>query len=159
MRIALLLLTLVATSAAAQSRPPSVYLEGGGEGIGLSANLDVPVTQSLRLRGGAGWFWTVVTVPITVSYLVGHGKSTLEIGGGTTLLVGPGDHTPNSGLEDWFTDALFFEGLGTKALGVGIFGWRYHPSKNGAVIRVTATPLFNDRDAKFFAGISLGFTF
>ncbi|HWA56940.1 MAG TPA: hypothetical protein VG692_06790 [Gemmatimonadales bacterium] len=158
MRIALLLLMFVTTIAAAQRRPPALYFQAGGEGLGLSANLDVGVTQSLRLRGGAGWFWTAVTVPLTASYLIGSRGSTLEVGGGATILAGPPDRTPNSGLADILTDAVFFEGVGTKVFAVGILGWRYHP-KDGAVIRVTATPFYGNGRAVFFAGASLGFTF
>ena len=158
MRISLLLLTLAATPAAALQRPAALYFQAGGEGIGLSANLDVGLTQSLRLRSGAGWFWTAVTVPITASYLVGRRNSTLEIGGGATVIVGPRDRTDNSGLVDLFTDAVFFEGLGTRVVAVGIVGWRYHP-KEGAILRLTATPFYGNGKAIFFGGASLGFTF
>jgi hypothetical protein len=56
------------------------------------------------------------------------------------------------------TDVLLLEGVGTQVLPVGILGWRYHP-QDGAILRLTATPLLIQGRAFFYGGASLGFTF
>lgn len=159
MRFPLLLLALLTTSAKAQGRPPVVYFEAGGEGLGLSANLDVGLTQSIRLRGGAGFIWTIATVPVSASYLLTQRNSTVEIGGGATVLVflpdrGKGDHS----LTHFFEKTLFLVGEGTEVAGVGILGYRYHPT-DGALLRLTLTPLLYRGHVKMFGGLSFGFTF
>lgn len=160
MRISFLLLTLAIGSAEAQSRrPPAVYFEFAGEGLGLSANLDVGVTQSLRLRGGVGWLWTMGTIPVTMSYLTSHQNLTFEAGVGSTLVVFLPDNTPDHHpINEFIEDHLF--GLGHKPLLImtGLLGLRYHPP-DGAVIRLTVTPLMHAGQAIVVGGASLGFTF
>jgi hypothetical protein len=158
MRISLLLLALAAGSAEAQRRPPVAYVELGGEGLGLSANLDVGVTQSVRLRGGAGFAWVVGILPFSASYLVTRRNSTFEVGGGATVLLFLEDTDKNDhSLTHTIEKALFLEGQGTKVLPVGILGWRYHPP-DGALIRVTLTPVFYRGRVRGLGGVSFGFT-
>lgn len=159
MRLPLLLLALLTTSAHAQGRPPVLYFEAGGEGLGLSVNLDVGVTQSVRLRGGAGFIWTVTTVPVSASYLLTHRNSTLELGGGATVLVFlPDRNKGNNSLVRFFERTLFLQGQGTRVAGVGILGYRYHPT-DGALLRLTLTPLVYAGHVRMFGGLSFGFTF
>lgn len=123
MRISLLFLALAACSAEAQRRPPAAYFQLGGEGLGYSANLDVAVTQSVRLRGGAGFLWVIGTVPVSASYLLTGRNSTFEIGGGATIMVFLEDtNKDDNGLTHAIEKVIFLEGQGTKVLPMGIFG-------------------------------------
>jgi hypothetical protein len=159
MRLPLLLLALLTTSAQAQRRPPVLYFQIGGEGLGLSANLDVGVTQSLRLRGGAGYVWVAGTVPFSATYLLTRKNSTFEIGGGATVLIFPADRNKNdNSLTHWLERVIFLEGQGTKVAGVGILGYRYHPAE-GALLRLTFTPLVLQGHVHAYGGLSFGFTF
>lgn len=158
MRAPLLLLAVLTTSAQAQGQPPAVYFQAGGEGLGLSANLDVGVTQSIRLRGGAGFSWVVVTVPVTASYLLSHKNSTIEIGAGATVLIFPEDTNKNdNSLTHFFERAIFLEGQGTKVAGVGILGYRYQ-APGGALLRLTFTPLVLRGQVRAWGGLSFGFS-
>ena len=159
MRLPLLLLALLTTSAQAQQRPPVLYFQLGGEGLGLSANFDVGVTQSLRLRAGAGYMWLAGTVPISASYLLTRKNSTFEIGGGATAVISPADRNKDdNSLTHVLERVIFLEGQGTKVLGVGILGYRYHPAE-GALLRLTFTPLVYRGQVHGFGGLSFGFTF
>lgn len=159
MRISFLLLALAAAPLEAQHSPVGLYFQAGGEGLGLSANLDVGLTQSLRLRGGAGWIWTVATFPVTASYLVSHKNSTFEVGGGVTVMHFVDEFTDDEGtINDFFENVFFLEGQKDKTIPVGIVGWRYHP-RHGAILRLALNPmLVNDR-VHLYGGLSLGFTF
>ncbi|HSB52983.1 MAG TPA: hypothetical protein VLD58_01445 [Gemmatimonadales bacterium] len=159
MRISLLLLALTATTATAQSRPPVLYFQFAGEGLGFSANLDVGVTQSVRLRAGAGWLWTAATVPVSASYLLSRRNSTFEIGAGATLLIPPGRDTASNGfLERMIEESFLLRGQDKMVVPMALFGWRYHPH-DGAILRVTLTPLLLRGQAHMYGGASFGFTF
>lgn len=159
MRIPFLLLALATAPLEAQRSPVGLYFQAGGEGLGLSANLDVGLTQSLRLRGGAGWIWTVATFPVTASYLVSKKNSTIEVGAGFTVMHFIDEMTDDEGsVNDFFENLFFFEGREDEVIPLGIVGWRYHP-RNGAILRLAVNPmLVNDR-VHLYGGLSLGFTF
>jgi hypothetical protein len=152
-------MALLVSTAQAQARPPALYFQFAGEGLGLSANLDVGLTQSVRLRGGAGWLWTVGTVPVSLSYLVSRKNATLEVGGGATVMkfLSSGPASGNA-IDDFIEKTLFFRGQKTMVAAVGILGWRYHPAE-GALLRLTLTPLLLQGRARLYGGASFGFTF
>jgi hypothetical protein len=149
-RISLPLLALVVSSAQAQARPAALYFQFAGEGLGLSANLDVGLKQSLRLRGGAGWLWTMGTVPLSLSYLVSRKNSTLEVGGD--------DHQNDGSISDYIERTFLLTGRSPMVVPVAVLGWRYHPPE-GALIRLTLTPLMIKGTPHLYGGASLGFTF
>ncbi len=158
MRISFLLLALTSAPLAAQRSPAGLYFQAGGEGLGLSANLDVGVTQSLRLRAGAGWIWTFTTFPVTTSYLLSHKNSTFEVGGGVTVLHFLEDQTDDEGsINDFFESTFFLIGQKDRVMPMGIVGWRYQP-KHGAIIRATLNPLMLGDRVHLYGGLSLGFT-
>jgi hypothetical protein len=158
-RISLPLLALVVSSAQAQARPAALYFQFAGEGLGLSANLDVGLTQSLRLRGGAGWLWTMGTVPFSLSYLVSRKNSTLEVGGGGTLMYFlPDNHQNDGSINDYLERTFLLTGRSPMVVPVAVLGWRYHPPE-GALIRLTLTPLMIKGKPHIYGGASLGFTF
>jgi hypothetical protein len=159
MRISFLLLTLAVTSAEAQRKPLGVYFQVAGEGMGISTNLEVGVTQSMRLRAGLGWIWIAGTTPFTVSYLISRKNSTFEVGGGATVMYFIPDRKGDEGtIYDFFEKRFFGLGQGTKVIPMGILGWRYHP-RDGAILRATLNPLLYEGAPHLIGGLSLGFPF
>lgn len=158
MRISFLLFALCVSTAEAQRRPPAVYFQFAGEGLGISANLDVGLTQSVRLRAGAGWLGFVGTVPVSLSYLLSRRNSTWEIGGGATLIAFLPAQKSGDEVKDFLGKTFFGFGRDNMVAAVGVLGWRYQPPE-GAILRLTLTPLLLSGRPLLYGGASLGFSF
>jgi hypothetical protein len=154
------------TEARAQN---AVYLELGGNGGLYSVNFDRRVADALAVRVGIAT-WTVedlflgdeaqvsiVSVPVTVSWVPAASNRGVEVGGGVLL----GSRSREEAFEGGETSAGFVSLT-------GILGYRYQPASGGFMFRVAFTPFFGlgDEDEAypdkgFFpsAGLSVGYTF
>lgn len=156
----------------AQSEPApvsrnAVYFELLGNGGLFSFNFERMLTENLGLRVGyASWesplLWQggsppdrYVTLPVTVSYLLGRGQRKLELGGGITL--GQGSLDRNADRRDVTSRSL-----------TAIVGYRSHPPGRGYLFRVGVTPFYSWDDEEeaypdpgftFSAGVSFGYRF
>jgi hypothetical protein len=112
--------------------PNSLYVEGLGAGLYYSLNYERRVIEDLAVRIGFGYVSmsasagsssassSVLTIPITASYLGIRGVSSgLELGGGATLIYA--SSTASSGGL-----TAFSSGMG--AVGTVMVGYRYHPA-------------------------------
>jgi hypothetical protein len=158
--VAVLLVLASATAAAAQEAPRrGVYFELLGNGGVLSINYEQRLRPRVAGRIGVGaWaaedFWsdnevTVVSFPVTVSWITGDGNHHLESGGG--ILVG---HKSETRGPD-----------GPFASLTGIFGYRYQKPQGGFLFRAGLTPFiplnsgeraYPDDGAFLSFGISFG---
>jgi len=145
----------------------AVFFEMLGNGGLYSFNYERMLNDSLGLRVGyASWsspvFWEgsppdqYVTLPVSVSYLLGRGDRKLELGGGITF--GEGTLDRSSDLRRDFT----FRSL------TAIVGYRSQPPGRGYLFRVGATPFYSLDDGEeaypdpgwtFSVGVSFGYRF
>jgi hypothetical protein len=137
---------------ATRTAPNALYFELLGSGGLYSINYDRIVADRFALRIGFSAFefclftcTSVVTAPVTASYLVGEGSHSLELGIGLLGVSSDSDGT---------------------VVGTGVLGYRFQPLDGGVVFRFTATPFFGrglSDDGKFEAvpwvGSSIGGAF
>ena len=150
------LLAVVPRAAMAQRRL-GYYAEVGGNGGFASLNLDLRPAARLHLRAGGGLLlWP--TVPLTASYVLGHGNSGLEIGGGATVLFFPPED-PDDPFGQRLAELITFgKGVGTVAFASGVLGYR-HEGPTGSLFRVTFTPYYGHGHLLAWGGISFGGAF
>ncbi len=143
----------------AAQRRLNYFVEAAGSGGFASVNLELRTVAAFRLRAGGGLLLLAPTIPLTGTFSIGRGYSSLEVGGGATLAFFP-DSTRKSGiLVDEIFDALTTgAGLGTVVLPSGVIGYRYE-KPDGFLFRATLTPFFPDGHLLVWAGISLGGAF
>jgi len=160
MRISLILLALITTAGHAQGRPGALFVQFGAEGLGVSANLDVGLTQSVRLRGGVGYLpYASITFPVGASYLFNRGNTTLELGAAATVVVTAPDLKGDEGtINDWFEKHFFGFGKPATIVPLAVVGWRYHP-RHSVLLRLTLTPLLFEGNARVYGGLGVGLTF
>ncbi len=144
---------------AARAARNAVYWELFGNGGVYSFNYERMLKDDLGLRiGYATWrsplFWQggsppdrYTTVPVTVSYLLGHGERKLELGGGVTF--GRGTLDGSSSLRRSFS----FQTV------TAIFGYRSHPPGRGYLFRAGVTPFYSFDEGEEDAYPDPGFTF
>ena len=184
MKIRLLFLGILVSmtyfSASAQDAyAKNIYLEGLGAGLLWSANYDMRlnrgVQDGLGFRAGIGGFrigldgtfneqevdldLNVTTFPLQVNYLIGSGRSSLEIGGGITPAL---INYSGSGEFEVFGETFEVpeDGRSLNAYGTFTLGYRFQPLDNGVSFRVNWSPqvgpgYFNPT----WGGISLGYHF
>ena len=164
---------LIPRKAFSQSRSTShafqLQFEVLGPGASSSFNLDSRLTKKdngIGFRVGIGitplgWLkdacnsGSLNSFPIGINYLIGHGKSLLEIAGGGVLLFTSGTKLYCTGMEKSFfsedTESYWFTSV----------GYRYQPfRKKGITYRVFISPLFQkDFPVKFWGGASIGYRF
>ncbi len=133
-------------------RAQNIYAEYGAQGLLLSANYDTRFGKrrnGLGGRIGIGAFGvdqvTLITIPVSLNYLLGSGKNFFEIGLGATYT--------NLSMNN---DAFFG---GDTVIGTMAFMYRLQPETSGFSFRGGLTPFFNSSGFIPFAGISLGYTF
>ena len=154
------------TDPSPQSRT-NAFLEILGNGGAYSLNVERTIHDQLALRLGFGaWSsdnWgagkkNFITVPVTGSYLLGKGKSKLELGGG--FLLGNINYRSSFNTTDDFRQTIFNL--------TGIIGYRFQPAYGGFLARIGLAPFYSfDRrpeaypDPGFFlsGGLSLGYSF
>lgn len=151
------LLTLLATEAAAQSARHAVHLELGGSAVVPSINYERRFGPNWFGRAGLSFVSSETTedteitfvVPLTVSH-VGNpdGSHHLELGGGITLAAGD--------RQDLFETVDDDETFSTVIL-TGIAGYRYQKPSGGFQFRAVFTPLVGEGEIHPWAGLSFGY--
>lgn len=136
-------------------RAQNVFVELGAQGLLFTANYDTRFGKSRKGLGGRIGIgalgengYTLVTVPVSLNYLLGQGKHFFEIGLGATY--------GKLSVDD--QDAFF--GSGDQVIGTMAFMYRLQPETSGFSFRGGLTPFFNsDGFLPYYGGISLGYTF
>lgn len=155
MRLLIVLLSLLAASAASAQRNVA-YFELGGSAVVPSVNYERQLSE--RWFGRVGF--SIVTgedgdedddvtmvFPVTASYLTHPaGNHHLEAGGGVTFITGD-----SQDLFDEDDDQI--SNLAVTA----ILGYRYQRPRRGFVFRAGVTPVFHDAELLPWAGLSFGY--
>lgn len=131
----------------ADEPPPGrtgVFLELGGAGVFVTANVERYLTPSLTVRIGAGSYRetslanaddsvVVYTAPVTVSYLIGNPRHSFEVGLGATAVyfADPASSTLAGDVE----------ADGFVAAATAHLGYRYAGAPRGFLFRAGYTPL------------------
>lgn len=131
-------------------RAQNIFVELGGQGLVFTANYDTRFSDKRNGIGGrigigaiGGDDANVMTIPVSLNYLLGEGKNFFEIGLGAT-----------------YANASIFDSNGSSVFGTMSFMYRLQPIKSGFSFRGGFTPFFNSEVfIPYFAGISLGYTF
>lgn len=133
-----------------EKRAQNIYVELAGQGLVFTANYDTRFSNKRNGLGGrigigaiGGGGDNLVTIPVSLNYLLGEGKNFFEIGLGAT-----------------YANASFLDSNGSTVFGTMSFMYRLQPIKSGFSFRGGFTPIFNaDVFIPYYAGISLGYTF
>ncbi|MFC5282421.1 hypothetical protein [Pedobacter alpinus] len=131
-------------------RAQNIFVELGGQGLVFTANYDTRFSNKRNGIGGrigigaiGGDGANVMTIPVSLNYLLGEGKNFFEIGLGAT-----------------YANASIFDSNGSAVFGTMSFMYRLQPVKSGFSFRGGFTPFFNsDVFIPYYVGISLGYTF
>ena len=141
----------------------AVYFELGGNALNSSLNYEYFIKHDLPIRLGLGYISNeqsenfgdkfsegqeLSLIPLTLSKLMGSKKHKLELGAGVTY--------------GYFHLKTDLETEKNGFLVTGVLGYRYQPSKNGFLFRLSYTPgitLSNDSVPPTSAGISCGYAF
>jgi hypothetical protein len=133
-----------------EKRAQNIFMELGAQGLIFTANYDTRFSNKRNGIGGrigvgavGGGGDNIVTIPISLNYLLGDGKNLFEIGLGAT-----------------YASADLFDSNGSAVFGTMSFMYRLQPEKSGFSFRGGFTPIFyKSVFIPYFAGISLGYTF
>lgn len=133
-----------------ERRAQNVYVELLGQGLLFTANYDTRFSKKRNGLGGRIGIGAIgsdgdniVTIPVSLNYLLGEGKNFFEIGLGAT-----------------YATASVLDTNGSAVFGTMSFMYRLQPVKSGFNLRVGFTPIFNaDAFIPYYAGVSLGYTF
>ena len=148
-------------------RNKSVFLELGGNGLGLSANFDARFTKTekgLGFRVGVGvlpgvsiggnddptfFSWpTIFSIPVGLNYLVGKAPNYFEVGLGATYLYGKGRFT-------------FFLLPVDSTLSTFMFipsaGYRLAYARKSFQFRSFISPYIGSGGVIFYVGLSCGY--
>lgn len=135
-------------------RAQNVFVEIGAQGLLLTANYDTRFgnkRNGLGARIGFGAFGgsgtTLLSVPVSLNYLLGNGKNFFEMGVGATYAS-----LSTSDDDDFF-------GSGNTVIGTMAFMYRLQPIDSGFSFRGGLTPILTEVGFFPFYGISLGYTF
>jgi hypothetical protein len=133
-------------------RPPqALYFQLGGSGPILSANYDRRFSKTLNGAGfavGLG-YWrdfgiSMVSIPVSLNYLIGRKTHFVELAGGTTFLTAS---TLDWYDEDGTTESAFIHHVN--------LGYRHQPAAGGFFFRGGFSPLFGAGES--FMSFYLGF--
>lgn len=148
----------------------AIFVEALGNGMGISANYDMRIKRGVQdglgFRAGIGGLSvngidengqpadaSIVTIPLSVNYLLGERRSAFEAGLGITPLYG------NTTVYD-SNSAGATDIKGWGASGFINLGYRFQPLRNGFVFRFDWTPAFNSTGfSPAWFGISAGIGF
>jgi hypothetical protein len=136
-------------------RAQNIFIELAGQGLLFTANYDTRFDKrrdGLGARAGIGFVAadgnSLLTVPLSLNYLLGKGNKFFELGLGATYIGLKGN-------QDGFFDDNESNIIGTMA-----FMYRYQPEYRGFSFRGGLTPVFNsDFFMPYYFGLSLGYTF
>jgi hypothetical protein len=136
----------------------AIFVEGGGNGVGLSGNFDIRFKPGRNdgpgLRAGVGYAGvsyvdnegsaTHISVPLAYNYIFRNERSGIETGLGFT----PTFVTNKTSQGRDLTLDLFYN-----------LGYRLQPLKEGLVLRAMWTPTYTVGRLRTRAGLSLGYSF
>jgi hypothetical protein len=156
--VAVAIASALASPAAAQSYyllDNTFYLEAGGAGGEISFNYEKRTATHLALRIGVGgtFFWRAdaLTVPATLSYLIGGRNNMVELG------VGGSYYALSSGWQDK-DEEPWLDMTESQLVGVGVAAYRYQEDF-GLFLRVAFTPILTKDKIMGWGGIALGKSF
>ena len=151
---------LMSIALSAQAPKPrfrkNIFAELGGNGLLFSGNYDMRLKRGAQdglgfrigLGGGRIINDAYFTIPFGVNYLLGAGRSALEVGLGLTPAHYRSSTYSNNALhsmDKWY---------GLVMLNIG---YRFQPLRDGVMFRIDWTPGLNgDRVVRGYAGLSLG---
>ncbi len=125
-----------------------VFVELGGNGVGVSLNYEKLISRRFAVRGGFGFVpFAATTVPIQFTWFNGLERR-FELGAGITYLpVGSSERNSIAKAQSFLLTATI--------------GGRFQPRFGGFMIRYVFTPMYNLTTSSFmpFVGISLGHAF
>lgn len=135
----------------------TIFVEGGGNGVGLSGNFDMRLKAGRNdgpgFRVGLGYAGTSydnhepgyhLAVPLSYNYILRNERSGIETG---------------LGLTPSFIVNKSSQGLDLDFAAVFNLGYRLQPLKEGLLLRAMWTPTYLDRRVRTGAGLSLGYSF
>ena len=135
----------------------TIFVEGGGNGVGLSGNFDMRLKAGRNdgpgFRVGLGYAGTSydnyeasyrLAIPLAYNYIFRNERSGIETGLGFT----PTFVTNKTSQGRDLTLDLFYN-----------LGYRLQPLKEGLVLRAMWTPTYTDGRLRTRAGLSLGYSF
>ena len=148
----------------------SVFVEMGGNGLGVSVNYDARFTKvekGLGFRAGIGLFpglrirddvstttvfsWpTIYSFPVGLNYLAGKAPNYFEAGIGATYFYGKGDFTFFTFGVDGTLSALIF---------IPSAGYRFAKPGKSFQGRVFISPYIGSGEISFYGGVSCGVKF
>jgi hypothetical protein len=148
----------------------AIFVEALGNGIGVSANFDMRFKKGTQdgfgFRAGLGGSYLgsanndaenvhmgLITIPLSVNYLVGENRSAFEAGVGITPIYAKMDiYSP--------TKPQLADENGWGSSGFLNLGYRFQPMENGFVFRANWTPAFNSTGfSPAWFGLSVGYGF
>jgi hypothetical protein len=148
----------------------AIFVEALGNGIGVSANFDMRFKKGTQdgfgFRAGLGGSYLgsanndaenvttgIVTIPLSLNYLIGKNRSAFEAGLGITGIYAKMDiHS--------LTKPQLVDENGWGSSGFLNLGYRYQPLDNGFVFRANWTPAFNSAGfSPAWFGLSVGYGF
>ncbi len=148
----------------------AIFVEAFGNGIGVSANLDMRFKKGVQdgfgFRAGVGGLHLgnsdadagpitsgLLTFPLSINYLIGENKSAFEAGVGITPIYARIDvYSP--------TKPKLANENGWGSSGFLNLGYRYQPLEKGFVFRATWAPGFNSTGFHpSWLGLSVGYGF
>jgi hypothetical protein len=149
------LAVLFSSLSIAQTGSPNasnIFIELGGNGVDVSLNYDRRFAEGnngFGARLGLGLAdktrsEMVLTIPVSVNYLLGNGAHHLEAGAGVTFAIEKVDIGGSKSQS-----AIFF---------IPSLGYRLQPAHKGLTVRVFASPMIFS-ETMFWAGLSFGFRF
>ncbi|HEY4112337.1 hypothetical protein [Puia sp.] len=164
-----LLFTGILSSYGQDNAPPAdpiardaIFAELGGEGMMLSVNYDRRFTKSndgfgfrVGIGSNLGSQPTIVTIPMGINWLAGHGGNFIEFGAGFTVLAMSGldfNHRFNLGDKTYMSDVHSL--MGNMSL-----GYRRQPKHGGLNLRAGFTPFVGAGAAGIVPYFSLGYSF
>lgn len=163
-------------------RRKTVFAELGGNGLVISANFDMRLKKDRNdgfgFRAGIGggslesvypdyYYYdnngnvsfnlvkeriNLVTVPLSINYIVGKRRSGFEAGLGTTIVF--------ANARNGFSNNEITTDKAAGLLGVMNLGYRFQPIKRGVMFHVNWTPIFSTSSfgAGWF-GLGIGYSF
>lgn len=140
----------------------AIYLELGGQGIGLSLNYDYRFHPHFTIRVGASFLGLGAGIPFSLTFLTGQNSSHhLELSLGATYAE---------------VASIFDSSPEQVVLPFANIGYRYQPRKGGFIMRIGFTPFLLEKEVgrtydrygehtitqtrlQPFMGISIGYCF
>jgi hypothetical protein len=170
--IIVLTMSFLSPEAVAQTvtnAPNSIYVEFGGNALLYSLNYDRLLSESISGRVGIMYYseagtstssaFSLTIIPVIVNYLIGSGRSKLELGAGIDILslsALPIEQEPK---------LAGFVFIKSGFVWTAVVAYRYHPLDSGLNFRIGFTPSIGwaatgaDINTLPWLGLSVGYSF